>query len=53
MNIRRLRIVAPTSESKFFLKTRPYVFVFSKTEGQPAQLKIVEGDATFLSKRIQ
>lgn len=41
------------SESTFFLKTRPYQFIFTKSEGQPAQLKIVQGQATFLSKRIK
>lgn len=41
------------SESTFFLKTRPYRFVFTKAEGQPAQLKIVEGSNTYLSKRIK
>ena len=41
------------SESTFFLKIRPYRFIFTKTEGQPAQLKIVEGQTTFPSKRIK
>jgi hypothetical protein len=33
------------SESTFFLKVRPYVFVFTTAEGQAPQLKIVEGAA--------
>ena len=41
------------SESTFFLKVRPYVFVFTTAEGQAPQLKIVEGSDTFLSKRIK
>ena len=41
------------SESTFFLKIRPYIFVFSRSAGQLPQLKIVEGDRTFLSKRIK
>lgn len=41
------------SESTFFLKIRPYVFVFTTVEGQAPQLKIVEGADTFLSKRIK
>lgn len=41
------------SESTFFLKDRPYVFVFTSAEGQAPQLKIVEGANTYLSKRIK
>ncbi len=41
------------SESKFFLKIRPYLLVFTKAEGQLPQLKIAEGDETFHSKRIK
>jgi len=41
------------SQTTFFLKIRPYVFVFTAAEGQPSQLKIVEGDETYLSKRIK
>jgi hypothetical protein len=41
------------SESTFFLKTRPYVFVFAAPEGQAPQFKIVEGAETYLSKRIK
>jgi hypothetical protein len=41
------------SESKFFLKIRPYLLVFTKAEGQLPQLEIVEGDETFHSKRIK
>ena len=38
------------SESRFFLKIRPYQFVFTKGEGQTAQLEIVEGGEIFHSK---
>ena len=41
------------SESTFFLKDRPYRFIFTKSEGQAAQLKIVQGDSTYPSKRIK
>jgi CubicO group peptidase (beta-lactamase class C family) len=41
------------SESTFFLKDRPCVFVFTTAEGQAPQLKIVEGPNTYLSKRIK
>ena len=41
------------SESRFFLKIRPYVLTFTKPEGQTAQLEITEGDETFHSKRIE
>jgi CubicO group peptidase (beta-lactamase class C family) len=41
------------SESTFFLKDRPYLFVFTTAEGQAPQLKIVEGANTYLSKRIK
>jgi CubicO group peptidase (beta-lactamase class C family) len=41
------------SKSTFFLKIRPYVFVFTTAEGQSPQLKIVEGSNTFPSKRIK
>ncbi len=41
------------SQTTFFLKIRPYVLVFTAAEGQPSQLKIVEGDETYLSKRIR
>ena len=41
------------SESKFFLKIRPYRLIFTKAEGQPPQLEIVEGDETYYSKRIK
>ena len=41
------------SESTFFLKIRPYVFVFTTAEGQAPQLKIVEGADSYLSKRIK
>ena len=45
--------VLAESETKFFLKDRTWTLVFSKQEGQPAQLKIVEGKASFASKRIK
>ena len=48
----RMELLAE-SESTFFLKIRPYVFVFTTAEGQPPQLKIVQGDDTYLSKRIR
>lgn len=41
------------SESKFFLKIRPYRLVFTRAEGQLPQLEIVEGDETFHSKRLK
>ena len=41
------------SESKFFLKIRPYQLVFTRAEGQLPRLEIVEGDETFYSKRIK
>jgi CubicO group peptidase (beta-lactamase class C family) len=40
------------SPTTFFLKDRQYVFVFTAVDGQPAQLKIVEGNDTYFSKRI-
>jgi hypothetical protein len=45
--------VFPESESTFFLKTRPYKFVFTKADGQAAQLAIVEGGETYRSKKIK
>jgi CubicO group peptidase (beta-lactamase class C family) len=41
------------SETKFFLKDRTWMLVFSKREGQAAELSIVEGKYTFPSKRIK
>ncbi|HKP37386.1 MAG TPA: serine hydrolase [Pyrinomonadaceae bacterium] len=41
------------SETKFFLKTRKWTLVFTKPEGQAAELSIVEGQASFPGKRIQ
>ena len=41
------------SESRFFLKIRPYQLIFTKAEGQAAQLEIVEDGETFHSKRIK
>ena len=35
------------SETKFFLKDRTWRLVFTKSEGQAAQLKIVQGDRPF------
>lgn len=40
------------SDTTFFLKDRGYTFVFTVAEGEPAQLRIVEGDATYASKRL-
>jgi CubicO group peptidase (beta-lactamase class C family) len=40
------------SETKFFLKDRTWSLVFTKREGQAAELSIVEGKDTFRSKRI-
>ena len=41
------------SETKFFLKDRTWTLVFTKREGQAAELSIVEGKYTFPSKRIK
>jgi CubicO group peptidase (beta-lactamase class C family) len=41
------------SESTFFVKIRPYLFVFTRSEGNLPQLEIVDGDETFHSKRIK
>ena len=41
------------SESRFFLKIRPYMFVFTSAEGRAPELEIVEGGETYRSKRIQ
>jgi CubicO group peptidase (beta-lactamase class C family) len=43
----------PASESRFFLKIRPYEFIFTKPQGQPAQLEITEDGQIFRSKRIK
>jgi CubicO group peptidase (beta-lactamase class C family) len=43
----------PESESKFFLKTRSYKFVFTKADGQAARMEIVEGGESYRSKRIK
>ena len=48
----RNELLADT-ETTFFLKDRPYRFIFTKSEGQAAQLKIVQGDSTYPSKRIK
>ena len=44
--------VLAESTTTFFLKTRPYVFVFTAAEGRPTEMKIVQGDTTFYSKRL-
>src|SRR5262245_23363699 len=41
------------SETTFFLKIRPYVLYFSKAEGQRPQLKIIQDDQTYYSKRLE
>jgi len=41
------------TESKFFLKTRSYKFVFTRADGQAVQMEIVEGGETYRSRRIK
>ena len=41
------------SETRFFSKIRRWMLVFTKTEGRPAELSIVEGAESYRSKRIQ
>jgi len=41
------------SETKFFLKDRTWMLVFTKRESQAAELSIVEGKYTFPSKRTK
>ena len=41
------------SETKYFVKGRTWMLVFTKREGQAAELSIVEGKYTFPSKRIE
>jgi CubicO group peptidase (beta-lactamase class C family) len=41
------------SETTFFLKIRPYRLIFTRPEGQPPQLTIVQDEYTFHSKRIR
>ena len=41
------------AETEFFLKDRTWMLVFTKREGQAAELSIVEGNSTFPSKRIE
>jgi CubicO group peptidase (beta-lactamase class C family) len=41
------------SESKFFLKIRPYSLVFTRVEGKAPELAIVEGEQTVHSKRLE
>jgi CubicO group peptidase (beta-lactamase class C family) len=43
----------PESQSKFFLKSRPYEFIFTKAAGQAAQLEITQDGQVFHSKRIE
>jgi CubicO group peptidase (beta-lactamase class C family) len=43
----------PESESKFFVKARPYEFIFTKAAGQAAQLDITQDGQVFHSKRVQ
>jgi hypothetical protein len=40
------------SESRFFLKVRQYSLVFTRADGQPPELAIVEGEQTLHSKRL-
>jgi CubicO group peptidase (beta-lactamase class C family) len=49
---RRFQVLAE-SETKFFLKDRTWMLVFTKREGQAAELSIVEGKDAFRSKRIE
>ena len=46
-------VVFAESETKFFLKDRTWSLVFTKREGQAAELSIVEGKNAFRSKRIE
>jgi CubicO group peptidase (beta-lactamase class C family) len=39
--------------TRFFLKIRPYKFVFSRSAGEPARLEIVEDGTVFRSTRIE
>lgn len=41
------------SDSTFFVKLRSYLLIFTKGEGQPAQLKIVQDQNIYRSKRIK
>jgi CubicO group peptidase (beta-lactamase class C family) len=41
------------SETKFFVKARTWMLVFTKREGQAAELSLVQGNDTFRSKRIK
>jgi CubicO group peptidase (beta-lactamase class C family) len=41
------------SETKFFLKIRPYRLLFTRPAGQPPQLTIVQDEYTFHSRRIR
>jgi len=47
------REVFAESETKFFLKDRTWMLVFTKREGQAAELSIVEGKSTYASKRTK
>ncbi|HKP38726.1 MAG TPA: serine hydrolase [Pyrinomonadaceae bacterium] len=46
-------LVFAESDTKFFLKDRSWSLVFTKPEGQPAQLSIVQGKDSYPSKRIE
>jgi CubicO group peptidase (beta-lactamase class C family) len=48
----RFQVLAE-SETKFFLKDRTWMLVFTKREGQAPELSIVEGKNAFPSKKIQ
>ena len=41
------------SATTFFSKIMPWRLIFTKAEGQPAQLNIVRGEQTFYSKRLE
>jgi hypothetical protein len=41
------------SATTFFSKIMPWRLIFTKAEGQPAQLSIVQGDQTYYSKRVE
>jgi len=41
------------SATTFFSKIMSWRLIFTKTEGQPAQMSIVQGDQTYSSKRVE
>ena len=51
-NGKTLDLFAET-ESRFFLKIRPYVLIFTTSEGQKPQLEITQDGLTFRSKRLE